>query len=162
MGPLLREHGGVLHRNPACGYTRTFQRYWSDSVDVNRPPTSKEMGLSPGNPNHNAFDGARSMPQPYSVPYSRGSIYLGIPSDALTKRLDEVLDNRLAISSLRTVKAALRHWDQCREAHGWERLILTDDPIRGAKMTTFVLYLIDSATWYTRPLWATCGAFGPS
>ena len=62
----------------------------------------------------------------------------------MTKRLDEVLENRLAISSLRTVKAALGHWDQCREAHGWERLVLTDDPIRGAKMATLVLYLIDN------------------
>ena len=88
LQPFLAEHGGVLYRNPTCGSRRSFKVRWRDSLNDNRPPTSEEMGLSPGHPNHNAFDGARSMPQPYSVPYSRGSIYLGIPSDALIKRLD--------------------------------------------------------------------------
>ena len=78
-----------------------------------------------------------------TVPYSRASIYVGLPTDGDARRVDELLDNRLAASSMRTVNAALGKWDVVCARYGWPRVIVSDDPARGGKMAAFVLYMLE-------------------
>ena len=41
------------------------------------------------------------------------------------------------------IDAARGHWRTVCDRHGWNELIVTDDPERGAKLTAFVVYLVD-------------------
>ena len=41
--------------------------------------------------------------------------------------------------SARTVQAALGHWRPVALRHGWDDIILSDDPGRGGKLATFVM-----------------------
>ena len=78
-----------------------------------------------------------------TVPYTRASIYVGLPTQGHARRIDELLDNRLAPSSMRTVQSALAKWDVVCSRHHWPRIIASDDPARGGKLATFVLYMVD-------------------
>ena len=84
---------------------------------------------------------ARVNPQPLSVPYTRNSLYHGLEPEEIAQ-VDEILDQRLAPSSMRSVSSALAKWDVLRSRKGWPRIIPSDDPRRGAKMAAFVLYLV--------------------
>jgi len=44
---------------------------------------------------------------------------------------------------MRTVLTAVEHWKPVAQEHGWDLVISTDDPERGAKLTAFVLDLLD-------------------
>ena len=76
------------------------------------------------------------------MPYSRASIFVGLPSSEVLADLDEVMDARLSHSSLGSVSAALRLWDIVIARHGWGRIIMSDDPTRGGKLATWVRYMI--------------------
>lgn len=41
------------------------------------------------------------------------------------------------------MNAALAKWDVVVARHGWPRILATDDPERGGRLATFVLYLLD-------------------
>ena len=69
------------------------------------------------------------------------SAFVGLP-EALTGRLDQILDSRLAESSLKVVESALTHWEVVRERYGWEEVIRSNDPDRGGKIAAFVVYLV--------------------
>ena len=56
---------------------------------------------------------------------------------------DQILDNRLAHASMRSIPHVLDLWDAAREQIGWPRIIPTDDEERGAKLVVFTLYLVD-------------------
>ena len=90
-------------------------------------------------------DGPRRVPLRHelTVSYSRASIYAGLPDAASAARVDTLMDNRLSASSLRSVNAALGHWDAARAPHGWPRIIPSDDLLRGGKLAAFALYLVD-------------------
>jgi hypothetical protein len=125
LAELLAAHGGVPRRNPACSSTRRLTKQFSERVDGDGPKSAR-------------------VPFQLTVSYARCSIYAGVPTEALARRLDQVLDNRLGESSHRSVHAALAHWDVVRARHAWGRIMFTDDAERGAKLATFVLYLVDS------------------
>jgi hypothetical protein len=76
-----------------------------------------------------------------AVSFPRCSVFEGLPT-ALHDVVDELMDNRHSASSQRTVKGALVHWDNARAAHGWPRVIPTDDPCRGGKLATFVSFMV--------------------
>ena len=78
-----------------------------------------------------------------TVPYTRASVFVGLPTSALADRADEILDERLALSSRQSISAALGHWRVVCSRHGWPELILTDDRLRGGKLATFMMYLCD-------------------
>ena len=80
--------------------------------------------------------------QAMSVPYSRSMLFDGLPTE-LVPRLQDVLDVRLSASSMRSVNSALRHWRVVAERYDWPALIETDDRVRGAKLVSFVLALMD-------------------
>ena len=85
------------------------------------------------------------MVQELTITYSRASIYTGLPSARATE-VDELLDNRLSTSAMRSISAALRHWDAARAPHGWARVIASDDPERGGKLAEYVCRLVRDTT----------------
>ena len=76
-----------------------------------------------------------------TVPYTRASVYYGLDDEAASWA-DEVLDNRLSSSAMRSINSALAHWDAARARYGWPRVIASDDPRRGAKLLCFVMRLV--------------------
>lgn len=78
-----------------------------------------------------------------TVPYARGSIYVGMPTSALATRADEILGQRLSASSQQSIKAALGHWRLVCSRHGWPEIIVSDDATRGGKLATFMIYMCD-------------------
>ena len=83
--------------------------------------------------------------QQASLSYSRASIYDGLPG-SLTDVMHEVMDNRLSSSSWRTVSAGVAIWGTVCAAYGWERVLRTDDPLRGGKLAAFVLHMTTKTT----------------
>ena len=81
-----------------------------------------------------------------SVPYSRASIYEGLPSQQVQDDIDDLLDARLSRSSLGSISAALRLWDLVVARYDWPRIIVTDDPNRGGRLATYVNYMINETT----------------
>lgn len=125
LAELLCTHGRVPRRNIHCGATRQLGKSFSSRMDGDGPGRSA------------------SIPFQLTVSYSRCSVFAGMPSDELLRRLDQVLDNRLGTSSHRSIRAALGHWDLVRARHGWSRILVTDDPERGGKLATLLLYFVD-------------------
>lgn len=77
-----------------------------------------------------------------SVSYARSSMYDGLRTD-FADRLDQLLDNRLASSSMRTVNAAMTIWREVADIFSWEHVIQTDDLQRGSKVASFIIYMVD-------------------
>ena len=126
--PQLRDVLGdtvLLAAHATSGMVRHWGKGFSSSTDGDGP-------------SH-----ARGFPMALTVAYTRASIYQGVPSSALSTRVDQVMDNRLGASSHSSVRAALGHWDRVRARHGWSRIISTDDEARGGKLAVFVLYFVD-------------------
>jgi hypothetical protein len=112
----------ILRRNPLSGATRRLDKKHRENTLGDGPP-------------------GRALPLTFTVPYTRASIFVGLPSLAVADALDGVLDQRLAASSVRSARAALVHWDTVRARHSWDRVIVSDDLSRGGKLATFVLYM---------------------
>jgi hypothetical protein len=95
-----------------------------------------------------AGDGPVRKVQPdlvIAVAFPRASIYDGLPSE-LHEFVDELMDNRLKASSLRTVSAARSHWDAACAKYGWSSVLHTDDPSRGAKLCAFVCHMLQDTS----------------
>ena len=71
--------------------------------------------------------------------------YTGL-SEAQCRRVDEILGDRLAASSMRTVNAALAIWRGVAEENGWPVVIETSDRLRGAKLSAFVIKMFDDTS----------------
>ena len=84
------------------------------------------------------------------ISYSRVSIFDGLPGSCIT-RIDEMLDNRLAASSMRTVMAGVHLWYEVADTYGWDHIIFSMDPLRGGKLAAYITYLTDD----TSLVWAT-------
>jgi hypothetical protein len=83
----------------------------------------------------------------------------GIPTPAHAAEVREAMGSRYSESSKASISAALTHWDAVREQWSWDRVILTGDERRGAKLATFVLYLMACVPHYpnstiTNYVWA--------
>ena len=87
------------------------------------------------------YEAARYSAQAASVSYAPASIFDGLPRDLLPI-VETVLDNRLASSSWRKVKAGVRIWREVADDRGWAHIISTDDPHRGAKLVAFVMHML--------------------
>ena len=77
-----------------------------------------------------------------SVQYPRAFLWTGLPDIWMT-RLDEIMDNRLSVSSMNTVNTAWAKWLLVADHYGWESVIGTDDETRAGKMVTFVLHMLE-------------------
>ena len=80
-----------------------------------------------------------------TVQFSRASLFAGLPS-GYSARLEELLDNRYAPSSWRTINSGLKHWFPVAERQGWPRIIATDDPERGGKLVAATIDMVDDTT----------------
>ena len=58
-----------------------------------------------------------------SMSYSPASLYAGLPLD-LVPQVETVLDNRLASSSWRKVRAAVKIWRAVADVRGWPHIIV--------------------------------------
>ena len=106
-----------------------------------------------------------------SIAYTRASIFVGLPLQALASRVDEIMDNRLSGSSHASIQAALGHWRVVCSRHRWPEVIASDDPSRGGKLATFMIYCIDETdlagtsilnyTWALRSYMKFCRQLDP-
>ena len=78
---------------------------------------------------------------PLAVGVVRSTLFDGLPPE-FAAPLDQVLDNRLAPSSMRKVRRAAKVWCVFAAEQGWPALLRSDDPHRGAKLAAFVLMLV--------------------
>lgn len=117
--------GAKLEQHASSGAVRQFGSEFPSDAEGDGP--SRSVGAS----------------QASTVPASRASIYVGLPTQPLVDRLDSLMDNRLAASSRGSVSAALSHWQVVAARHRWSLVIPTDDPSRGGKLATFIVYLLD-------------------
>ena len=76
-----------------------------------------------------------------SVPHPHATLTEGLPAELLTD-LEDVLDNRLAASSYRSVGSGMVRWRDVAEKYGWPTIIRTHDPTRGAKIVALVLHMV--------------------
>ena len=88
-----------------------------------------------------AATGSYARAQANSVSHGSRSIWTDMPGD-MQRVVEQVLSNRLATSSWRTVQGALRLWRPLAGQRGWGVVIATDDPQAGMKMTVFVMTLM--------------------
>ena len=80
------------------------------------------------------------------VQVQRASIFVGLPSSSVLGCVDDILSDRLSPSTLSSMKAALAHWSLVAARHMWPRVIVADDPLRGGKLATFVVYLVQETS----------------
>ena len=101
------------------------------------------------------YDGGLPGRLDQSVIYSRTDLYRGLRSDHVA-RLDQLMDNRLSASSMRTVSRAVDIFRVVADRHGWGLVIATDEQHRGAMMVTFVLHLLDE---YPELVWDSISSY---
>ena len=89
--------------------------------------------------------GVEGDAQVLSISYSPTSIYWGLPPD-LEARLDEVMDNRLAVSSRDKVMSGVKRWTVHCGEHGWNPILDDEDRQRGGKLCSWVLSLCDDTS----------------
>ena len=75
-----------------------------------------------------------------SISYEFTTIYDGLPVE-LGAAVDEVMDNRLAVSSRAKVMTGFGHWRSFCESRGWAPLLETGDKRRGGRMAAWVLHM---------------------
>jgi len=113
---------GPCLRHAECGKVRCLGKAYSADVAGDHPRRTAP-----------AFVMAVSFP--------RASVFDGLPA-ILQDDVTELMDERLQPSSMRTVNAAMMHWRSTCSLHGWQELILSDDPSRGGKLASFVMRMV--------------------
>ena len=83
-----------------------------------------------------------SLAQQLSVPYSRANLFDGLPAEYV-ERVDQVLDNRLAVSSMAKIATAHKRWSAFAVEHGFPVLLTTDHPLRGGRLAAWVVSMMD-------------------
>ena len=122
------------------------------SSDTSTTPScvpSHYVTLGPAFPSDIAGDGPTAstrVPTANTIQYQRASIFVGLPSSSIMSAVDDILSDRLSPSSLSSMKASLAHWSLVATRHMWPRVIVADDPLRGGKLATFVVYLVQETT----------------
>ena len=121
--------------------------------DTGKPRTLRSPTLTEGTHSCSVNkDGARGGGggQRSTVHFSRASIWDGLPLEC-TADLEQVLDNRLGSSSLRSMAAALKIWTAVCALYAFDPVIATDDPFRGGMAAALVLYMVSD----TSLVWAS-------
>ena len=75
-----------------------------------------------------------------SISYDFTTIYEGLPPELETE-LDEVLDNRLAVSSRAKMMSGFCRWSAFCESQGWSPFLRTGDKHRGGRLIAWVLQM---------------------
>ena len=110
------------------------------------PGTATCSTSGPEYPSDDAGDGpsgrGASLPVALSVSYPRASIFQGLPNEGVKSSVSAILADRLSDSAHGSMHAARAHWLIVAARHGWPRIIIADDPLRGGKLATFVSYMV--------------------
>ena len=77
-----------------------------------------------------------------SVTYPAGSIFDGLPPE-YEDRLDQIMDNRLAVSSRSKMLSGYGRWQRFCEEHGWEPLLPHGFAQRGGRIAAWIVSLVD-------------------
>ena len=117
--------GVRLNRHADAGSVRCIGKHHSASTDGDGP-----SGIG------------RGIAQLLSVSYPRASLYANLTPE-YRARLLELMDQRLSSSSQRTIRSAVRKWESFADAMGYAHVIDADDPERGSKLASFVMFLMD-------------------
>eukprot|EP00965_Chrysotila_dentata_P166001 5481056-Pleurochrysis_carterae.AAC.1 len=80
-----------------------------------------------------------------TVPYSRASVYAGLPTEEVAAQIDELLDNCLAPLLQQPIMNALVHWRVVAARHNWNVVIQSDNSSRGGKLATYISFLVNKA-----------------
>jgi hypothetical protein len=83
-----------------------------------------------------------SLAQQLSVPYARANLFDGLPMEYV-ERVDQVLDNRLATSSMAKIATAHKKWSAFAAEHDFPVLLTTDHPLRGGRLAAWVVSMMD-------------------
>lgn len=120
--------------------------HWGAGAGVRHPQAGHTRCLGKGERSDVAGDGpglGKGIAQLLSVTYPRASLWADLDAET-AHELDEIMDQRLAPSSMRTVNAAKKKWESYAQSKGYGLLIRTDDPKRGSKLAGFVLSLVNN------------------
>jgi hypothetical protein len=84
-----------------------------------------------------------------------------MPTPEHAEEVTKLFECRYSVSSKSSIASALTHWDTVRDKYMWGRLIHTGDPARGAKLATFVLFLmalpaLHPGSTIANYVWALC------
>ena len=94
-----------------------------------------------------------------SVQYPRCSIFDGLPIDHV-QRVEDMLDNRLAPTSMSKVMTSLHKWDEYCESRGWPTLMETGFSSRGGRLASWVTSMVDDTdlvySSISTYLWGVC------
>ena len=83
--------------------------------------------------------------QTSSVPSQWATIWHSLPAvDA--ERLEEVLDSRLATSTVKRINVGAKKWVEFCATRGIHPVVVTGDPARGSYLISFVLSLLDNTS----------------
>ena len=77
-----------------------------------------------------------------SISYPTTSIYEGLPPE-LEESVDEVMDNRLAVSSRSKVMTAVNRWTAFCASKSWSPILEAGDKARGGRVVAWVLQMKD-------------------
>ena len=125
---------------PDAGRTVTFDYGNGSMAALRQLLDTYSSNVSKDGPSKGPGVGGDS--QLLSIPYSRANILAGLPPRFL-ERFDQVMDNRLADSSMSKVGTAVKRWKAFCDIEGWNYVLNTDDPERGGKIVAWILTMVD-------------------
>ena len=86
-----------------------------------------------------------------SISYPTTSIYEGLPPE-LEESVDEVMDNRLAVSSRGKVMTAVNRWTAFCSTKSWSPILCAGDKARGGRVVAWVLQMKDDTNLVFRSI----------
>ena len=107
-------------------------------------PEECGLGTAASNPTGNSASHAmrRGDAQALSLQFAQTSVYDGL-LPGFHERFDEIMDSRLAPSSMNTVMVSYRKWAAFAEEHDFDPLIRSGDPLAGGRMASWVMSMVD-------------------
>jgi hypothetical protein len=133
--------GAVLQCHPQAGRVLGFDDPRYDGMQALRQ-LLKYYSSNYGGDGPSRGHGVGGDAQLLSLRYSQTSLFEGLPPE-YHERLDEVLDNRLALSSRDKMMTGVARWSAHCQVYGWDPLMPSGFEERGGRMASWVLSMVD-------------------
>ena len=137
----LLQPGVQLQRHPEAGRTVNFSEGPLDAMAALRQ-TTKHYSSNYTGDGPNRGPGVGGDAQLLSISYTPASVFVGLLPQCV-ERADEVLDQRLAPSSMSKVMSGFRRWEKFANDNGLPVLIESGHPNRGGWMASWILQMVD-------------------
>lgn len=129
----------AVHRAEGCGRVKTLPDNPDPGMAALRQLLQEySSNVSLDGPNRGAGVGGDA--QLLSISYEFTTIYEGLPPEC-ESMLDEVMDNRLAVSSRGKMLSGYNRWKIFCDEQGWVPLLVTGDKRRGGRFVAWVLQM---------------------